>query len=413
MTGPDPLGGLGSPAPHHPPPAAPASGPAPQRLVATGPPPLRKTPTAVALVLVLGAFFIAQSWLGDWDMQEPLAIFRLGALNWSAVLAGDVFRLGSYSFLHFGLPHFLLNAWALWILMRLIESAYGSVSALGLYAISVIAGGLGSTFSALAGQNPYLLAAGASGGIAGLFGAYVALWLRLRKRLPPEASRAALRMLVANFGLNVLIALLASANGTALDNSAHLGGLAAGLLFGLLAPLAVLPRRFWSRPAQVALVLAAFALASMEGAAVARAVHPHTRLLRGEGCSAETPWMLVPVIGLVAVDESAPAWLQLPLAAHVGVAVSPGGIGLRALIARSSAPLLIAPGSEAVPIGDRTWLRLRDQGNNPEEEVQILSARQGTGSLLIKVLCDTEKCHGAMADEAAIQLARTLRADPE
>jgi len=313
----DPLGGLGHPGhgganlpgdpspPTRRPPAGPGAPQGPRvgfRLQASG------TPTAWALVLVLGGFFIAQCALGDWNMEDPLALFRLGALHWLSVLDGDFFRLGAYSFLHIGVAHFLLNAYALWILMRPIELSYGSVSALGIYAAAVIGGGAASMAWAIHSNNAFMLAAGASGGIFGLFGAQISLWLRLRSRLPPEASKLAVRGLVMNLLLNVFISWQAAANGMALDNSAHLGGIATGLFFGLAAPLAVLPGRFWQKPAQALLVLATFALASMEGAAVARAIHPHTRLLQGPGVAADAPWMLVPATPGIAVAREGSEW---------------------------------------------------------------------------------------------------------
>ncbi len=346
------------------------------------------TPTAFALLFVLGAFFIAQCALGNWDTQDPLAIFRMGALHWVAVLDGDIFRLGSYSFLHVGVAHFLLNAWALWILMRPIEAAFGSVGALGIYAAAVLMGGGASMAWAIHEKNPFMLAAGASGGIFGLFGAQISLWLRLRTRLPPEASKAAIRGLLLNLGLNVVISWQAAANGISLDNSAHIGGICAGVLFGLLAPIGVLPRRFWSRPAQILLVLSTFTLASMEGAALARAVHPRPRFLQGDGVVAEAPWMLVPAVG--------------------GVAVSPGGIAMEARIKRLSEPLALDAGSEALRIGDRTWVRATSE-TEQGETILTLTAQEGQGTLRIEVLCASEVCRGGLAADASMQLARTIR----
>ena len=81
---------------------------------------------------------------------------------------------------------------------------------------------------------------------------------------------------------------------------------------------------------------------------------------------------------------------------------------MRARILRSSAPLSILQGSEALPIGTRTWLRTREKGEHEGEEIQQLFAKDGRGSVIVEVLCDSDLCHGAMADEAAIEIARTL-----
>ena len=95
-----------------------------------GPP----APTTVALLALLGVMFLAEVWLGGGLDPHPVALFRLGSLSAAAVRDGDWWRLGSYAFLHGGPLHLLFNAYALWILMRPIESLFGPPVALGLFA---------------------------------------------------------------------------------------------------------------------------------------------------------------------------------------------------------------------------------------------------------------------------------------
>ncbi len=233
----DPLGGL---------PQSPESGDAesPSREVRAaetrrGPP----APTTVALLALLGLMFLVEVWLGGGLDPDPVALFRLGSLSAAAVRDGDWWRLGSYAFLHAGPLHLLFNAYALWILMRPIESLFGPAAALGLFAATAIAGGGASMAAATLRHNPWQQAVGASGWIFGLFGAHVALYWRLRHRLAPEARRAAARTLIFNLLINLALALGAQA---------------------------------------------------MEGAAIARAANPHGRTLRVQGAEARVPWHLVP-----------------------------------------------------------------------------------------------------------------------
>ena len=389
MTGPDPLGGLGGrhdPAPHDP--------HQPRESLAVRFHKVRRlSPSTLGLTLALSLAFLLQSWAGGWVTDDPLALYRLGALHWVSILAGDWWRLGSYAFLHVGPQHFLLNMWALWILMRPIEGIFGPAGALGLFSATALAGGAASAYWAWHGGNPYLVAAGASGGIAGLFGARIGLLVRLRHRLPPEAIRSELQGLLINLALNGLLAYEAATGGIPLDNAAHLGGLGAGALLALGAPIPALGARLHQRLTGALLLGCAFALAGMEGAAAARAARPRTWTLDGPGVTAQAPWMLVPLR-----DEP-------------GQADGPGGIDLQARISRDAQPLELPEGGEAVRLGDRTWLRLRLAGSDPRHQYVALLAQEGAGRLIVSVKCGGALC-GKVADAAAEQLATSFRTLP-
>src|SRR5439155_23768236 len=158
---------------------------------------------------------------------------------------------------------------------------------------------------------------------------------RLRTRIEPSAQRAFLRGMLINLALNAFIALQLP-----VDNAAHLGGLLTGFLLGLAAPLVMLERRPWHRSVQIALVGCAFLLAALEGAAFARAVHPHSRTLRGPGVEARVHGLLAPLTP--------------------GVAECPMSMAIS--IAHQEEPLSIKPGDDAVRFGDRTLLRQREGG---------------------------------------------------
>lgn len=368
----DPLGGLDEP----------------RAVAAPKPPPAPRpsTPTTIALLAVLALVFVAEGVVGkDSSVQDQVTLFRLGALYAPAVLAGDFWRLGSYAFLHIGWVHIIMNGWALWILMRPIETSYGQATALGLFAATALVGGAASFEWALLRGHP-VLAAGASGGVFGLFGATVALYVRLRHRIPPQALRAALRALAVNLVINAALALTFP-----VDSAAHIGGFLSGILLGLIAPVMSLDRQPWHRPAHWLLTGCAFVLAGMEGAAVARAVHPHPRLLTGPGVEAKVDGLLVPV--------------------EPGDAVCPGAMALH--VARESEPLRIEAGEDAVHIGDRTFLRERSTlADQPGVARTMLSTADRGGRLVIELLCNAAICRGDGAEQILLPTARSVRSVP-
>ena len=372
----DPLGGLSEP--REPEPARPAAHPRRRRS--------QPTPTTFALLAVLVIAFIAEGVVGqDSSVQDQVTLFRLGALYAPAVLAGDVWRIGAYAFLHIGWAHLIMNGWALWILMRPIETTYGQAAALGLFAATALAGGFASYEWALLRGHP-VLAAGASGGVFGLFGATVALYVRLRHRIPPQALRAALRGLAINLLINAALALTFP-----VDSAAHVGGFLSGIALGLVAPVLTLDREPWHRPAQWLLTGSAFVLACMEGAAVARAVHPHPRTLSGPGVEARVDGLLVPV--------------------EPGDAICPGAMALH--VARENEPLRIVDGDDAVRIGDRTFLRERSKlADEPGVERTLLSTADRGGRLVVELQCAAPVCRGDRAEQILLPTARSVHGVP-
>lgn len=406
--GPDPLGGLGGgakppeaphdhPDPHgHPEPHDPGPPAQPSESAAVKFRRVRQiAPMTLSLIAALGLAFFLQSWAGGWSTSDPSALYRLGALHWVAVLDGDWWRLGSYAFLHVGFAHFLLNTWAIFVLMRPLEGVFGGVGSLGLWTFGALAGGASSMAWALHGGNPWVVAAGASGGVAALFGARIGLVLRLRTRLGPQALKAELANLALNILLNVALAFEAARGGIPLDNLAHLGGLASGALAAALMPIPALGVKLRERVVGLLLLASAFGLAAMEGAAAARAVRPHTRALELAGFTADLPWQLVPLRG------------------HDGIAFGPAG-PLSAEVTRDPEPLSLAPGAlpagaAVVELGGRFWVRQRGpwpEGQTRGQRVE-LTAPDGDGRVRIEVFCNESSA--PLAESAAAQIARTLR----
>jgi rhomboid protease GluP len=342
--------------------------------------PMPPRPTTWGILILLSIAFAAELIVGhDWTGENTVTLFRLGALFGPAVRDGDWWRIGAYAFLHIGWLHIAVNAYALWVLAPQLEWTYGSTLTLGLFAATALAGGAASTALSFF-ANEARFAAGASGGIFGLFGATIGLYLRVRHTLPEQVRRGIVRAIGINVLLNAAIAVMAP-----VDNAAHAGGLVAGVLLSLIAPLPRLGSRPWHPFAKGLLVASALALAAMEGAAVARAVRPSSRTLRGNGAEAQVSGLLAP--------------------AEPGIAALPGIAQLA--IGRQPEPIAIVAGEDAVHIGTRTWLRQRESDESDTDVLRLAAADDG-GRLVIEFLCRDAFCRGARGDALVELTARTI-----
>ncbi len=186
----------------------------------------RRTPVTTLLLIAIVICYGLQVLTG----AERGPLVQLGVNYGPAVFAGQYWRLVTSMFLHGDLIHLALNGWALYQLGALFELLLGSSRMLLVYFVAGIAGSLASDFFTKA---PSL---GASGAIFGLIGALIAFLLRRRGALTPQ-GKSILMQLVGWAAINVFLGFgsnAVSSSGVHIDNSAHLGGGAAGLLLGFL-----------------------------------------------------------------------------------------------------------------------------------------------------------------------------------
>ncbi|MEO8814344.1 MAG: rhomboid family intramembrane serine protease [Mycobacterium sp.] len=133
-----------------------------------------------------------------------------------AVAAGQVYRLVTSAFLHYGLVHLLLNMWALYVVGPALEAMLGRLRFSALYLLSALGGSVAVYL--LAPLNT--LTAGASGAIFGLFGAIFVVSKRLR-------------MDVGWVGAVILINLVFTFSIPHISWQGHVGGLVTGTLVAL------------------------------------------------------------------------------------------------------------------------------------------------------------------------------------
>ena len=159
-------------------------------------------------------------------------LYKLGAMYPPAVASGQFWRLFTAMFLHAGIIHIALNAYFFYLFGRTVEGTLGRT---WIVVIFFVAGFLASVASYAFGPVT-TLAVGASGAIAGVFGAFIAYAYKRRHMAMWAAN---LRMALTVIVLNAVIAVGYSA----IDWRAHVGGLIAGFVLGYLADQPVARQR--------------------------------------------------------------------------------------------------------------------------------------------------------------------------
>ena len=146
---------------------------------------------------------------------------------------GQYYRLVTSVFMHFGVSHLMNNMLVLFVLGDNLERALGHVK----YLIFSLLCGVGANLVSMTVNlmtGSLSVGAGASGAIFGVVGGLVYAVGVNRGRLEDLTSR--------QLGVMILLTLYHGFTSMNIDNAAHIGGLAAGILLGIL--LYRKPRRY-------------------------------------------------------------------------------------------------------------------------------------------------------------------------
>lgn len=183
--------------------------------------------TMFAMAVIVGG--ISKSHRFDTDYLTEAyeqAYLILGFSGRSQIIHGEVWRLVTSAFLHFGLGHLFGNMIILIYIGSMIEPKLGKWTFLILYLCTGIVASMVS-----ASWRDDGIGAGASGAIFGLFGILLAL---LSTDFYERSARRALFISTAIFvGYSII------PKGHQIDNAAHIGGLISGYVFGLIAYLGI------------------------------------------------------------------------------------------------------------------------------------------------------------------------------
>lgn len=192
-------------------------------------------PSIVQILLMLNGIAFVLLMLAPVQVIENFALWPLGltgqVLSDGIAPRFQLWQLVSYSFLHGGLFHLLINMYVLWLFGSRIEQAWGSRAFVIYYFVCVIGAGLVQLFiaSQSVSTGEIYPTVGASGGVFGLLLAFALTFPNERLMLifPPIILKAKWLVLIY-----AGIELYAGVTGTmaGIAHFAHLGG----MLFGFL-----------------------------------------------------------------------------------------------------------------------------------------------------------------------------------
>jgi membrane associated rhomboid family serine protease len=173
------------------------------------------------LIAINVAMFVLQT--ASTKLQGELVLWSPG------VAQGDLYRLLSSAFLHYGITHLLFNMWALYVVGPPLEMWLGRLRFTALYVLSALGGSvLVYLLSSLTAST-----AGASGAVFGLFGASFVVGKRLNLDV-----RWVVGLIAINLAFTFVIPLISSQN---ISWQGHIGGLVTGAV--VAAAYAYAPRQ--------------------------------------------------------------------------------------------------------------------------------------------------------------------------
>lgn len=191
--------------------------------------PARRELPLATFALLAGCWIMALvTFPGNQDALT-VRLFRFGAKENGSLAGGEYWRLLTTAFLHGGIIHLLVNSYSLYVLGGLTERVLGRARFLATYFVSAATGSLASwAFNSHIGV-------GASGAIFGLLGTALYLsWRGQTAHIPPTALKS--------LGMWTVYNLVYGFITPTIDNAAHLGGMAGGVLCAMLLAGETVPR---------------------------------------------------------------------------------------------------------------------------------------------------------------------------
>jgi membrane associated rhomboid family serine protease len=197
-------------------------------------------------------------------------IYQHFALVPVQVAHGQWWRLLTSAFLHYGIFHIGFNMYALYVIGPPLEAALGRLRFATLYVVA----GVGGAVLSMAFGNIFEQAAGASGAIYGLFGAF---YVVARHR------NVSTNGIVITIVINLIFTFSGIAN---IDWHAHVGGIITGALVAVIYAAAPAPRRNQLQAAGVVALVVLITVLGLFGAQHVREECPHLFTANGAplGC---------------------------------------------------------------------------------------------------------------------------------
>jgi membrane associated rhomboid family serine protease len=190
------------------------------------------------IIIACVAIYFLQVVLGAVSPSVLGYLFSFGSLIPAYVLHGFIWQIITYSFLHAGVMHVLINMLMLWMFGAQEEMDWGSKKFLEFYLFCIAGAALTTiavAYSPIRGVSPLTPTIGASGGVYGVLMAFGMLYGdREIFMFPLPFMMKAKYMVAIMIGLVIIATFQPSQGGIA--NFAHLGGLLFGFIYVKFMP---------------------------------------------------------------------------------------------------------------------------------------------------------------------------------
>lgn len=185
---------------------------------------LKKAPVTALLMLVNVLVFLAVEFSGG--SQDTANMIKWGAAYTPLILEnGEIYRIFTSMFLHFGIEHLLNNMLVLFVLGQRLEPTVGKIRFLLIYLLGGVGGNMISFYMEASGGEA-TVSAGASGAVFAVMGAMIYVLLRNKGRVKDLSARQIFVMAV--FSLYFGFA------SSGVDNAAHVGGMLCGFFAAII-----------------------------------------------------------------------------------------------------------------------------------------------------------------------------------
>lgn len=185
---------------------------------------MKRQNCTILLIAINVIVFFALSFFGMTEDAEYM--LEHGAMYVPYMLEGEgYYRLFTSMFLHFGIDHLANNMVMLGAIGWNLEYEIGKIKFLIIYLGSGLVGNILSAFGDLM-TGEYAVSAGASGAVFGIIGALLYVVIRNKGQIGTISGRGLMFM--------VILSLYYGFTSSGVDNLAHIGGLIAGFVLGVL-----------------------------------------------------------------------------------------------------------------------------------------------------------------------------------
>lgn len=185
---------------------------------------MKKQKCTIMLIAINVIVFLLLSFSGM--TEDAQYMLEHGAMYVPYMMEGNgYYRLFTSMFLHFGIDHLANNMVMLAAIGWNLEYEIGKIKFLIIYLGSGLAGNILSALGDII-IGEYAVSAGASGAVFGIIGALLYVVIRNRGRIGTISGRGLVLM--------IILSLYYGLTSSGVDNLAHIGGLVAGFILGVL-----------------------------------------------------------------------------------------------------------------------------------------------------------------------------------